>query len=267
MSSTDCVKSEICSGLSAKAIMKNSSCGFAVLKNSTTASRDFSILLLMLPLTSKITPMETGASSLEKFLISCGSLPSRMEKFSRSSPVTRRFSGSVMVTGTRTSSTPTLMGFSRVLTAAEVTRSFGTEPKLEPAGDTATGIAGGTPVSDGLGWAGGRTCGSSRGFWDQAAVTRQAARLNPSAKALSRVPFRGDNISPPHGLGLNPLAETGNGSVRGRYSGLHGAARKPCLLRRILPQLAMHEVGRLAQKTEAAETPSLEAFGLCSRRR
>src|SRR5258708_3633329 len=55
MSSTDCVKSEISSGLSAKAIMKNSSCGFAVLKNSLTASRDFSILLLILPLTSEFT--------------------------------------------------------------------------------------------------------------------------------------------------------------------------------------------------------------------
>ena len=36
--------------------MKNSSCGFAVLKNSITASRARSILLPMLPLMSKITP-------------------------------------------------------------------------------------------------------------------------------------------------------------------------------------------------------------------
>src|SRR5216683_3162792 len=50
MSSTEVVKSEISSGLSAKVIMKNSSCGLAVLKNSITASRARSILLLMLPL-------------------------------------------------------------------------------------------------------------------------------------------------------------------------------------------------------------------------
>ena len=54
--------------------MKNSSCGLAVLKNSTTASLARSILLLMLPLMSKITPSETGASSLENVLISCGAL-------------------------------------------------------------------------------------------------------------------------------------------------------------------------------------------------
>src|ERR1017187_7640391 len=58
-------------------IMKNSSCGLAVLKNSTTASFARSILLLMLPLESKMTPNETGASSLEKVLISCPALPSK----------------------------------------------------------------------------------------------------------------------------------------------------------------------------------------------
>ena len=55
MSSTELVKSEISSGLSAKAITKNSSCGLAVLKNSIAASRARSILLLMLPLISKIS--------------------------------------------------------------------------------------------------------------------------------------------------------------------------------------------------------------------
>ena len=35
-------------------------------KNCTAASRDLSILSAMLPLMSKITPMETGVSSLEK---------------------------------------------------------------------------------------------------------------------------------------------------------------------------------------------------------
>ena len=69
MSSTDFVKSCSSSGLSENVIMKNSSCGLAVLKNSTTASRDFSILSLIEPLTSKITPSDIGASSLEKCLI------------------------------------------------------------------------------------------------------------------------------------------------------------------------------------------------------
>src|SRR5208337_1778334 len=125
MSSTELVKSAISSGLSAKVIMKNSSCGLAVLKNSTTASRARSILLLMLPLMSKITPIETGASSLEKVLISCWSLPSKRLKFSRSRPVTSRFRGSVMVTGTSTMFTSTLMGLLWVLSAGSTSGAFG----------------------------------------------------------------------------------------------------------------------------------------------
>src|SRR5689334_23174757 len=73
ISSIEVVKSDTNSGRSENAIMKNSSCGLAVRKNSTTASRDFSILLPMLPLMSKITPSEMGASSLEKWRISCRS--------------------------------------------------------------------------------------------------------------------------------------------------------------------------------------------------
>ena len=61
-----------------KVIMKNSSCGLAVLKNSITASRARSIFVFMLPLKSKITPMDTGASSAEKISISCGDLPSNI---------------------------------------------------------------------------------------------------------------------------------------------------------------------------------------------
>ncbi len=76
ISSTELVKSLTSSGSSEKVIMKNSSCGFAVLKNSITASFARSILLLMLPLESKITPSETGASSLENDRICCGALPS-----------------------------------------------------------------------------------------------------------------------------------------------------------------------------------------------
>ena len=71
--------------------MKNSSCGFAVLKNSITASFARSILLLMLPLESKITPNDTGASSLEKVRICCDAFPSKSWKFffvqSRHQPV------------------------------------------------------------------------------------------------------------------------------------------------------------------------------------
>src|SRR5207245_9311256 len=55
-------------------------------------------------LISKMTPRDTGASSLEKCLISCASLPSKTLKFSLSKPVTRRFIGSVIVTGTNTRS-------------------------------------------------------------------------------------------------------------------------------------------------------------------
>src|SRR6476660_7021972 len=105
MSSTEWVKSASTSGRSEKVTMKNSSCGFAVVKNSTTASLDRSSLFPMLPLMSKITPREMGASSLEKCRISCSRLSSNTAKLCRSRPVTRRFRGSVMVTGTRSVST------------------------------------------------------------------------------------------------------------------------------------------------------------------
>ena len=67
---------------SLKFTSRNSSCGFAVRKNCTAASRDFSILSLMLPLISKITPIEIGTSSLEKRTISCSMLSSNTRKFS-----------------------------------------------------------------------------------------------------------------------------------------------------------------------------------------
>ena len=81
ISSTELVKSLTASGSSENVIMKNSSCGFAVLKNSMTASFARSILLLMLPLESKITPRDTGASSLENVRISWELLPSKSWKF------------------------------------------------------------------------------------------------------------------------------------------------------------------------------------------
>src|SRR5262249_9196433 len=70
-------------------------------------------------------PRETGASSLEKVLISCCSLPSKRLKLSRSSPVTRRFIGSVIVTGTNTIFTSTLSGLVWVLRAGSISGSFG----------------------------------------------------------------------------------------------------------------------------------------------
>src|SRR5437763_6754647 len=52
----------------------------------------------MLPLVSKTRPIEMGASSLEKALISCSTLSSKSLKWSFSSPVTKRLRGSVTVT-------------------------------------------------------------------------------------------------------------------------------------------------------------------------
>ena len=57
-----------------------------------------------------MTPSEIGASSLEKWRISCGLPLSVSRKFSFSNPVTRRFMGSVIVTGTSTRSTSFLIG-------------------------------------------------------------------------------------------------------------------------------------------------------------
>ncbi len=155
--------------------MKNSSCGFAVLKNSTTASRARSILLLMLPLMSKITPIETGASSLENVLISCRSLPSKRLKFSRSRPVTRRFNGSVMVTGTRTMSTSTLKGLVWVLSAGSMSGSFG-----------------------GGGWTRGWMCTSSVKFWARSGRALPTATTRKTAKETRAENCLPHNIGPTH---------------------------------------------------------------------
>ena len=56
----------------------------------------------MLPLQSNTTPTESGASSLENWLRSCSLWSSKTLKFSFSSPVTKRFMGSVTVTGIST---------------------------------------------------------------------------------------------------------------------------------------------------------------------
>ncbi len=78
----------------------------------------------MLPLESKITPSDTGASSLEKDLISSFELPSKSWKLSFSRPVTSRFMGSVIVTGTSTKSTATFSGRTCVFRDAGTTLSF-----------------------------------------------------------------------------------------------------------------------------------------------
>src|SRR5438093_130765 len=56
----------------------------------------------MLPLVSKTKPIESGASSLAKWTTFCSTLSSMSRKFSFSSPVTKRLSGSVTVTLIRT---------------------------------------------------------------------------------------------------------------------------------------------------------------------
>src|SRR5579859_763738 len=136
MSSIDLEKSARNCGRSLKVIMKNSSCGLAVLKNSITASRAFMILSFMLPLISKITPREMGASSVEKCFTTWTSLPSRMEKFSLSSPVTIRFQSSVTVTFTSTRFTSTCTGLVWFLRPASAAATAGS---LAPAGFTASG--------------------------------------------------------------------------------------------------------------------------------
>src|SRR5580700_1760240 len=94
----------------------------------------------MLPLESKITPSDTGASSLEKDLISSLELPSKSWKLSFSRPVTSRFMGSVMVTGTRTRSTATLRGRTRVFKDAGTTLPLATSSVL--VFSTSWGVAG-----------------------------------------------------------------------------------------------------------------------------
>src|SRR6266478_5438680 len=71
-SSTLFVKELVNSARSLKLTRKNSSWGLAVLKNCTAASRALPTLLDMLPLKSKITPIEMGTSSAEDVPISIG---------------------------------------------------------------------------------------------------------------------------------------------------------------------------------------------------
>src|SRR5579871_6626357 len=171
ISSTELVKSLIASGSSEKVIMKNSSCGLAVLKNSITASLARSILLAMLPLESKITPRDTGASSLEKVRISCWLLPSYNWKLSFSSPVTRRFIGSVMVTGTRTRSTSTFSG-----------RTCALKPEVEEAGTSGGGVEGlGAGSSRGTTWT------SFTSVWAKPRIPRENRAKNPKTTLRKRV--------------------------------------------------------------------------------
>src|SRR6266478_9821071 len=61
----------------------------------------------MLPLRSKMTPIDTGTSSDEKFTTSCSMLSSKMRKLSRSRNVTGRSCASVTETLTSAKSTST----------------------------------------------------------------------------------------------------------------------------------------------------------------
>src|SRR6266576_3686107 len=103
------VKSSTSSGRSLNCTRKNSSSGLAVLKKCATASRDFVSLFPMLPLVSKTQPMESGASSLAKWVTFCSTLSSNSRKFSFSNPVTKRLSGSVTVTLIKTTVVSTRM--------------------------------------------------------------------------------------------------------------------------------------------------------------
>ncbi len=107
-SSTLAVKEFASCARSLKLTRKNSSCGFAVRKNCTAARRDLSTLSAMLPLMSKITPIEIGTSSLEKRTISCSTPSSNARKLFCSRPVTSRPYGSVTVTFTSVMSTSDL---------------------------------------------------------------------------------------------------------------------------------------------------------------
>ena len=79
----------------------------------------------MLPLMSKTTPKDSGASSLEKWRMSCFSPFSKSSKLVCSRPVTSRLSGSVIVAGMSTRSTSTRNGLVCVFSAASVGLSYG----------------------------------------------------------------------------------------------------------------------------------------------
>src|ERR1039458_5017844 len=70
-----------------------------VFRNSVTARWEVLVFKSMLPLVSKRIPTESGASSPEKWVIFCSTPSSKMLKSCFSSPSTKRFMGSVTVTG------------------------------------------------------------------------------------------------------------------------------------------------------------------------
>jgi hypothetical protein len=87
MSSTKRVKSVTSSGLSANAIMKNSSSGFAVLKNCTTGSRALD-LVCHAAAHVEDGPQRNRGILTRKVLDLLPFLASKTSKFSSSSPVT-----------------------------------------------------------------------------------------------------------------------------------------------------------------------------------
>src|SRR4029077_4342274 len=127
-SSTLGVKRLFRSGRSLKLTLKNSSRGLAVFRNFTPAWRDLPILSDMLPLMSKMTPIEIGTSSLEKVAISCSLPSSNTRKFSFSKPVTRRSLGSVTVILTSTNDTSIWIGLLEFCAGSREDRIGGSGP-------------------------------------------------------------------------------------------------------------------------------------------
>src|SRR4029077_10339927 len=116
----DFVELAITRGRSENVIAKYSSSGLALLKNSTIAARSVSILSLMLLLTSRSMAIESGASSFEKYRISCRLSSSKRRKSCLFKVVTGRFLESFTVTGTNTTSTSTCKGLSSGFGAGRV---------------------------------------------------------------------------------------------------------------------------------------------------
>ena len=131
----------------------------------------------MLPLRSKMMPIVTGASSVEKLLITCPILLSYTWKFSRSSPVTSRFIGSVTVAGTSTRFTSTRIRASRLEVASAAAFSA---PSIT--GFVLSGVFGG----GGGGW----VCTSPSGFSCARQTTLPAIPQTPRPPRSKRPPTR-----------------------------------------------------------------------------
>src|SRR5471030_629061 len=96
------VKLKRLSGRDATAIRKLSSSGLAVFRKARTAAVAAGSLSRMLPLRSRITPTEHGASSRLKVRIGCGAVSSRIVNLSWVSPLTETPLRSATMADTRT---------------------------------------------------------------------------------------------------------------------------------------------------------------------